>query len=211
MIIKAFCFNPFSENTYIIYQEEGEAWIIDPGCYDTNEESMIFEFLKENNLKLSRLLLTHAHIDHILGLDFVFSKFGLLAEMHKDEELVLSSGIQLSKMYGLNFRNPGHNKRYLIDNQIIMFGETKIECIWTPGHSPGSLCFYMPENKILIGGDVLFEGSIGRTDLPGGHHDTLIKSIKQRLFPLGNDILVYPGHGGTTTIGQEKLTNPFLT
>jgi len=211
MTIKAFCFNPFYENTYIIYEDTGEAWIFDPGCFNEAEETVLLNFIQSNSLKPNRLILTHAHIDHILGLDFFYQKFGLKAEMHVLELPVLSAAPDISKMYGIPFKPTVHNMHYLIDNQHLKLGNEIIDCIWVPGHSPGSLCFFLQNSKILIGGDVLFEGSIGRTDLPGGDYDTLISSIKKRLYPLGNEVVIYPGHGGLTTIGQEKLTNPFLT
>lgn len=210
MIIKAFCFNPFSENTYILYKEDGEAWIFDPGCSNRSEENILNQFIKDQKLRPSRLLLTHAHIDHVLGLNFIYKTYGLLAEMHKEEEKVLKAADQVSQMYGVPFTNPGHSNSYLIDNQNIKFQETDIICIWAPGHSPGSICFYIEEYKILIGGDVLFDGSIGRTDLPGGDHKTLLRSIKTRLFTLEDDIKVYPGHEGITSIGKERMTNPFF-
>ena len=210
MTIKAFCFNPFYENTYIVYEDTGDAWIFDPGCFNDSEEAELLNFIQGNSLKPTRLILTHAHIDHILGINFIYQKFGLYAEMHALELPVLNSALDISKMYGIPFKPASPNLNYLLDNQQLKFGYETIDCVWAPGHSPGSLCFLFRNSKILIGGDVLFEGSIGRTDLPGGDYETLISSIKNRLYPLGNDVVVYPGHGGLTTIGQEKLTNPFL-
>jgi glyoxylase-like metal-dependent hydrolase (beta-lactamase superfamily II) len=163
-----------------------------------------------NDLNLKRLLLTHAHIDHILGLEFIYRRFNLSPEMHELEKPVFDSANQISSMYGISYIEPPKIACYIVDNQPIMLFNSLVDCIWTPGHSPGSLCYYFRKSKILIGGDVLFEGSIGRTDLPGGDYNTLIRSIKSRLYPLGNDVIVYPGHGGITTIGQERLTNPFL-
>jgi glyoxylase-like metal-dependent hydrolase (beta-lactamase superfamily II) len=211
MTIKAFCFNPFYENTYILYEGGGEAWIFDPGCSNKSEEAHILDFISENKLTLSRLLLTHAHIDHILGLDFVYKYFHLTPEMHESERIILESAVQISTMYGIQYNHQPKINSYIIDNQIIKYNKLEINCLWTPGHSPGSISYYIKDLGILIGGDVLFEGSIGRTDLPGGDYDLLIHSIKTRLFPLNDDTEIYPGHGGTTSIGQEKLTNPFLT
>lgn len=210
MTIKAFCFNPFYENTYIVYQETGEAWIFDPGCSNNSEEKELIKFISENNLIPSRILLTHAHIDHILGLEFVTRKFGLSTEMHELERLVLDAATQVALIYGISYNTPSCPSTYLTDNQQINFDSEAVQCIWTPGHSPGSICYYFPNANALIGGDVLFDGSIGRTDLPGGDYNTLISSIKKRLYPLNNNTVVYPGHGGITTIGQEKLSNPFL-
>jgi hydroxyacylglutathione hydrolase len=210
MHIKSFCFNPFAENTYILYEEQGEAWIFDPGCSNPNEERLLQEFIVRNQLKPSRLILTHAHIDHVLGLEYIYKTYGLLAELHQKEEQVLLSAEQIGRMYGVPFVYPGHNKTYLADNQIIKFGNTAIKCIWAPGHSPGSICYLIEDHNMLIGGDVLFDGSIGRTDLPGGDHETLLRSIETRLFTLNDDIKVYPGHEGLTTIGKERKTNPFF-
>jgi hydroxyacylglutathione hydrolase len=210
MIIKAFCFNPFYENTYIIYEDLGEAWIFDPGCSNNQEEKELVSFIELNDLKLTKLLLTHAHIDHILGIDFIYKKFGLKAQMHELENDIFNAAFQVSLIYGVPYHAPDEIGDYIVDNQILIFNNNKIDCIWTPGHSPGSVCFHFNDSHIVIGGDVLFEGSIGRTDLPGGNHNALIKSIKTRLYPLGNEVTIYPGHGGVTTIGQEKLTNPFL-
>lgn len=210
MNIKAFCFNPFYENTYILYEDHGEAWIFDPGCSNRQEERDLSAFINDNKLILTRLLLTHAHIDHILGLNFIFREYSLLPELHNLEEQVYNSAMQVAQIYGIPFDGTPKLGSYIIDNQVIKFGNQNVLCILTPGHSPGSVSFFLKEEKILISGDVLFEGSIGRTDLPGGDYNTLIYSIKSRLYPLGNDVIVYPGHGGLTTIGQEKLTNPFL-
>ena len=210
MTIKAFCFNPFYENTYIVYEDSREAWIFDPGCSNQSEEEEIIIFIKEKNLIVKKVLLTHAHIDHILGLDFICRYFNLYPEMHELEKQVLDSAKQISLMYGISYTAPSNKVMYIVDNQALRLSNSNILSIWTPGHSPGSLCYYFEKSNFLIGGDVLFEGSIGRTDLPGGDYNTLIHTIKTRLYPLGNEVVVYPGHGGLTTIGQEKLTNPFL-
>ncbi|MEI2696665.1 MAG: MBL fold metallo-hydrolase [Saprospiraceae bacterium] len=210
MHIKSFCFNPFSENTYILYNDALDGIVIDPGCSNTSERLELKRFISDTRITLKRLLLTHAHIDHILGLSFVAEQYGLLAELHSGELPVLESAEIVAKMYGVPYEKTQHSSVYLVDNQIITLGDANLTCILTPGHSPASLCFYNKEKNYVIGGDVLFEGSIGRTDLPGGNYETLITSIKTRLYPLGNEVMVYPGHGGATTIGQEKLTNPFL-
>ncbi|MBK9726967.1 MAG: MBL fold metallo-hydrolase [Saprospiraceae bacterium] len=210
MNIKAFCFNPFYENTYILSNAEKEAWIIDPGCFDRDEQIEIETYLEDSNLQLTRLLLTHAHIDHILGLDYIFKKYGLKAELHKGEQEVLESASYVSQIYDVPFTPAPYNETYLVDNQVLDFGNEKLICVFTPGHSPASLSYYSKEHNFAIAGDVLFDGSIGRTDLPGGDFDTLISSIKTRLFPLGDQVMIYPGHGAATTIGQERLTNPFL-
>lgn len=210
MHIKSFCFNPFSENTYILYNDALDGIVIDPGCSNTSERMELKNFISDSGISLKRLLLTHAHIDHILGLAFIYEQYGLQAELHFGEVAVYESAEFIAKMYGVAYEKTKYSTNYLVDNQLINLGNDVLKCILTPGHSPASLCFYHTEKNFVIAGDVLFEGSIGRTDLPGGNFDTLITSIKSRLYPLGNQVMVYPGHGGATTIGQEKLTNPFL-
>lgn len=210
MHIKSFCFNPFSENTYILYNDALEGILIDPGCSNAAEREELKNFINVTGISLKRLLLTHAHIDHILGLSFIYQQYGLLAELHFGEVSVFESADFIAKMYGVPYEKTTYSTNYLVDNQLINLGTEQLSCILAPGHSPASLCFYHKEKNFVIAGDVLFDGSIGRTDLPGGNHDTLITSIKTRLYPLGNQVMVYPGHGGATTIGQERLTNPFL-
>lgn len=210
MQIATFCFNPFFENTYIVYNGEKEAWIIDPGCMTQAEEEVLIDFLDSGSLKPVRLLLTHAHIDHILGCAFLFEKYGLLAEMHVQEEMLMQTAGSIAGMYGIPYRASKWNKNFLFEGQDLLLGDQVWRTIWCPGHSPGSLCFYQGDEEVLIAGDVLFDGSIGRTDLPGGDHDTLIRSIREKLFVLSNATKVFPGHGGPTTIGKEKMTNPFL-
>ena len=208
--IKAFCFNPFSENTYVVYNDEGDAWIIDPGCYEEREEIALQSFVESHGLSPKRLLLTHAHIDHIFGVKFVEKTWGLKAELNENDQPIFDTGSGVAAMYGLHYQKPDLKSLPLEEGQILMLGYIAWSCIWVPGHSPGSICFYSANDAAIIGGDVLFEGSIGRTDLPGGNHSLLLNSIKEKLFSLPKDTTVYPGHGGTTTIGQELLTNPFF-
>ncbi|MCC6753951.1 MAG: MBL fold metallo-hydrolase [Saprospiraceae bacterium] len=210
MQIATFCFNPFCENTYIVYNEGGEAWIIDPGCMTHTEEATIVDFLESKGLRPVRMLLTHAHIDHILGCAFFGEQYGMLAEMHVREEALMQAAVGIAGMYGIPYRAAPWSKDYLYEGQELFLGQQRWTALWCPGHSPGSLCFYQKEESILIAGDVLFEGSIGRTDLPGGDHEALIRSIREKLFVLDNSTKVLPGHGGSTTIGREKMTNPFL-
>ncbi len=209
--LKSFTVNPFQQNTYIIWDSNNIAAIIDPGNSNNLENTMIKKFISENNLKLSRLLLTHAHIDHIMGNKFIFDEYGLLPEVHPDDVFFIDALMQTASMYGVNCEESPKAEKFLTDNQTIQLGELAIKCIHTPGHSPGSITFYFEKEKVMISGDVLFNGSIGRTDLPKGDFDTLINSIKTKLFPLGDDVKVYSGHGPATTIGNEKQSNPFLT
>lgn len=210
MQIKTFCFNPFSENTYILFNDDRLAWIVDPGCSDSREEKILFDFIHVQQLNVDQLLLTHAHIDHILGNAFITREYGLKPKMHMNELGILRSAASLAKMYGIPYSHSEEPEKFLEDNDIIKLGAQSWKCILCPGHSPGSLCFYNEQEGILIGGDVLFNGSIGRTDLPGGDHDSLLRNIREKLFSLDPQTIVYPGHGEPTTIRHELETNPFF-
>ncbi len=208
--IHYFTFNPFSENTYIVYDETNECVIIDPGCYDEAEETELLNFIQHKNLKPVALLLTHCHIDHVLGNAFIFKKFGFKPNIHKNEIPILNSLANSARMFGITAKESPEPIISLVEDGTFTFGNTTLKLILAPGHSPGSICFYHQESNTLIGGDVLFQLSIGRTDLPLGDHATLIKSIQQKLFVLPDAVTVYPGHGPTTTIGFEKENNPYL-
>ena len=210
LYLKAFEFNPFQENTYILYDEEKTAFIIDPGNSNTSENLIVKNFISEKELNLKRLLLTHGHIDHILGNSFIYDTYGLLPEVHKEDLFFIKKMPETAMMYGVDFEESPMPEKFLAEGEEFKLGRYSFNCIYTPGHSPGSLSFYNAENKILIAGDVLFNGSIGRSDLPLGDHQTLIRSIKEKLLVLGDDVKVYPGHGPATTIGHEKKSNPFL-
>jgi hydroxyacylglutathione hydrolase len=209
MQIKAFEFNPFQENTYVLYDESGECVIVDPGCFGKDEENELSDFIAENNLTVKLLLNTHCHIDHVLGNWFVKNKFGVSLYIHPKDEVVLKA----VKVYAPNYGFPGYQEalpdEYLKEGEIISFGKQTLSILFVPGHAPGHVAFYHEEDKVLLGGDVLFYNSIGRTDLPGGDFQTLLDSIKQKFFSLPDDVTVYPGHGPQTTIGFEKKTNPF--
>jgi len=209
--LKCFTFNPFQENTYLIWDASGIAAIIDPGNSTNSENTELLQFIKDNRLNVQKLLLTHAHIDHVMGNKFIHDKFGLLPEVHKEDVYFIQTMAATASMYGLSCEASPSAETYLEDGQLIQLGDLNFQCIHTPGHSPGSISFYFQQQKIVISGDVLFNGSIGRTDLPMGNYDTLISSIKNKLLPLGDDIKVYSGHGPSTSIGFEKLNNPFLT
>jgi len=210
LYLKTFPFNPFQENTYLIYDDEGTAYIIDPGNSNTTENETLKNFIEEKNLTLKRLLLTHAHIDHVLGNKFIFDTYGLLPEMHKDEVFFIERMQQTAAMYSIPSEQSPYAEKFLSEGDKVVLGKYEFDCIHTPGHSPGSISFYNKENKLLIAGDVLFRGSVGRSDLPKGDHDTLISSIKDKLMLLDDDVNVYPGHGPATTIGFERTNNPFL-
>ncbi|MFN7116718.1 MAG: MBL fold metallo-hydrolase [Saprospiraceae bacterium] len=204
-------FNPFEENTYLLYDETKECVIIDPGCLGASEKQALASVIQELGLQPVRLINTHCHLDHIFGNRFVAEKYDLSLEIHSGEIPVLERAPQAAMLYGVPYPElspaPGN---FIEDGDTIVFGNTILEAILAPGHSPASLCFFCKASNFLIAGDVLFYGSIGRTDLPGGDYDTLIESITTRLLPLGDDVKVYPGHEPETTIGFEKQHNPFL-
>lgn len=208
--LKSFCFNPFQENTYIVFDDDKNAWIIDPGNSNQHEDAELSGFIAERGLNVQRLLLTHAHIDHILGNAFVFKKYGLLPEVHEAEMFFINRMPESAKMYGIPFETSPVPTKFIKENDELTLGQYKFTCIHTPGHSPGSISFFNQSQNILISGDVLFYGSIGRSDLPFGDHNTLINSINQQLIPLGDSVNVYCGHGPATTIGHERQHNPFL-
>ena len=210
MDIAIFTFNPFSENTYILYDDSKECVIIDPGCSNNGEQKQLTDFIESNSLKPVKLVNTHCHIDHVLGNKFVSEKYNLPLVSHKGEEVVLAMQPQISTMYGIAYDPSPEITQFLEDGDTLKFGNTTLKVLFTPGHSPASISFYNEENSIVIGGDVLFQGSIGRTDLPGGNFDTLAKSIRQKFYVLPDDVTVYSGHGSSTTIGEEKRTNPYV-
>ncbi|MDI1355483.1 MAG: MBL fold metallo-hydrolase [bacterium] len=211
LYLKSFTFNPFQENTYVVYDDDSTAFIFDPGNSNPGEDAELKKFIEDKKLNLKRLLLTHGHVDHVMGNRFIYNSYGLLPEVHKDDLFFVERMAQSASMYGVSCEQSPLPEKYLEDGQKISLGNYLFECIHTPGHSPGSISFYCPESKLLIGGDVLFNGSIGRSDLPMGNHETLIHSIKERLMVLGGDIKVYSGHGPATTTGFESENNPFLT
>jgi hydroxyacylglutathione hydrolase len=208
--IHSFCFNPFQENTYLLFDATRACVIIDPGCYDDSERAELTAFITKNNLKPVQLLNTHCHIDHVFGNKFIADKYGLGLAMHAKDLSVLKSLTQVGKMYNLNTEESPLPAVLLEEGHQVKFGESVLDIVFTPGHSPGSICFINHDQKLVIGGDVLFRESIGRSDLPGGDSDTLLDSIRTKLFTLGDAYTVYPGHGPSTTIGHEKKHNPFF-
>ncbi len=208
--IQYFTFGPFNENTYVLHDQTNQCVIIDPGNNTNTENQQLKNFITQNNLTPVRLLLTHAHIDHINGNKFVFDTYGLLPEVNQLDLLFFDKQMESAAMYGLNTEKSPLPIAYINEGDVITFGNSQLQTLHTPGHSPGSITFYNVEQNFMISGDVLFYGSIGRSDLPMGNHQTLIQSIKEKLFTLPNTMLVYSGHGPKTTIGFEKLNNPFL-
>ena len=211
MQIKSFTFNPFQENTYVVYDETKECIIIDPGCYTEQERIELKRFITSEGLKPVKLINTHCHIDHVLGNKFVSELWDLELYMHKEDLPLLENAGNIGKMYGMeDYEGSPYPKHFLAQNNTLTFGESSFKILFTPGHAPGHICLYSKENNLVIAGDVLFQGSIGRTDLPGGDHSTLINSIITQLFPLPNETQVFCGHGPFTNLGYEKEHNPFL-
>jgi hydroxyacylglutathione hydrolase len=210
LYLKSFCFGPFQENTYLLYDDKGEAIIFDPGNSTSSENLELKTFIEEKKLTLTRLLLTHAHIDHILGNKFVHDTWGLLPEVNAGDVFFIERMMQSANLYGISAEQSPMAKSSIEEGDKIKLGEYVFDCLFTPGHSPGSISFYNEKNKLLISGDVLFSGSIGRTDLPMGDHETLLSSVREKLFILPPDVKVYSGHGPVTTIGFEKENNPFF-
>jgi len=210
MKVQSFTFGPFQENTYILYDDTKECVIVDPGCYSHEEEKELKDFISVNKLKPVKLLNTHCHVDHVAGNAFVFDTYGFKPIIHKDDLPVLDSQQRVSDMYGLPCNVSPRPDTFIVEGDVVAFGNTKLNVIHVPGHAPCHVVFYNEEMKSLINGDVLFKGSIGRTDLPLGNHDQLIKSIKTKLFILPEETIVYCGHGPTTTIGEEKRMNPYV-
>lgn len=208
--VKAFTFSPVQENTYVLFNDTGAAIVIDPGCYFEEERDLLQNFITQNKLEPKLLLNTHCHLDHVFGNKWIHENWDLLLHIHPNEKQVLDFAPTSGLMWNLPFDNYNAKLVYLQEGEKVQLGTDELELIFAPGHSPGHLCFYCRKQGFLIGGDVLFRESIGRTDLPGGNHATLISSIKTKLFMLPDETVVYSGHGPATTIGYEKKHNPFL-
>ncbi|MEO5942680.1 MAG: MBL fold metallo-hydrolase [Ferruginibacter sp.] len=208
--IKSFTFSPIQENTYILYNEFNDCIIIDPGTYFDTEKEELSNYIEKSGLTPKMLLNTHCHLDHVFGNKFVAEKYGLGLQLHIEEEAVLQFAPTSGLMYEMPFDNYTGELFFIEEGDIIKLGDDELKVILTPGHSPGSLSFYCEKDGFVISGDALFYRSIGRTDLPMGHHETLLKSIRNNLFTLPDETIVYSGHGQPTTIGDEKKHNPFL-
>ena len=208
--VKAFTFSPVQENTYVLYNEKSQCCIIDPGCYFPEEKQELKDAIEKAGWKPVLLLNTHCHLDHVFGNQFIYDTWGLQLHIHEKEKPVLDFAPQSGMMWQLPFDNYNGPLEFLKEGSTIQIGDERLEIRFTPGHSPGSVSFYHEEGKFIIGGDVLFNGSIGRTDLPGGDFDVLVKSIQTEFFTLPDETKVYSGHGPVTTIGFEKMNNPFV-
>ncbi|AZA48634.1 MBL fold metallo-hydrolase [Chryseobacterium carnipullorum] len=208
--IQGFVFNFASENTYILYNENKNAWLIDPGNMNEQETKAIESFISENGLKIEKILLTHAHIDHVLGLQWAFDTFKVPVYMHQEDQEVLDM-LQVSGMrFGFSVDPVKADITYISEGEVLDLDGEKFKIYHVPGHSPGSVVYHNENQSFMISGDVLFEGSIGRTDLYKGNHEQLINGIKNKLFILDDETQVFSGHGNPTTIGFEKEYNPFF-
>lgn len=209
LTIKSFTFNPFQENTYLLINEHKDCWIIDPGMFGPEETKQLLDYIDQEGLKPQQIINTHAHIDHILGINAVKEAYQIPFGMHKDELVVLDNAMLSAAKFGIPFKEKP-TADFFIDEGKLMLGSDEIKVLLVPGHSPGSIAFYSEKEGFVINGDVLFQNSIGRTDLPGGDYDTLINSIRTKIFTLPDTTFVYSGHGDKTQIAYEKVNNPFL-
>ena len=203
-------FNPFAENTYLLADADGAAVVIDPGMSTAAEEAAFDEFLRKHAYRLTACWLTHAHIDHVLGLSHVARVYDLQPHVHPGERIVYEANPQVAQMYGITLAPLPPALFDLAEGTNVACGQLELQVILAPGHSPASVCFYLPADGLLIGGDVLFRDSIGRTDLPGGNHEQLLQSIRDHIYTLPKETVVWPGHGPSTTVGYERVNNPFV-
>lgn len=209
--VEHFTFSPLQENTYLLSNEKGEALIIDPGCYFTTEEEALKKHIEHQRLAPVQLINTHCHLDHVFGNKWVAETYGLEVYLHPEEEKMLELAPASGLMWGLGFDNYKGRLHFLKPGGNIYLGDDALKILFTPGHSPGSISLYCEKQHFVISGDVLFMESIGRTDLPGGNHEQLLKSIREQLYVLPGDTIVYPGHGPATTVGHEKKYNPYVS
>jgi len=210
MHLHHFTFNPFLENTYLLWDDAGEAAIIDPGMYDEDEEQSVVDFLEKQNLQLRHNLNTHEHLDHVFGNDFIHQRFGLKPVIHPAAKPVLEAVPQYAQMFGVEARPSPEPVLGLNDGSTYAVGQLKLDVAHTPGHAPGHVVLFHRPTKTLIGGDMLFAGSIGRVDLPGADPAAMERSLKEVILSFPDETAVYPGHGPSTSLGHERQTNPFL-
>lgn len=202
--------NPFQENTYVVH-DGNVCVLIDPGCFDREEEEMLVNFIESNGLTPVAVLLTHGHLDHIAGLDFVNRKYGVDVYLNETDLITFESSPRAAHMYGLSqFVQPERPNKLLKGTEELVFGEMKFQVLNAPGHSIGHVVFYNEADNYVLNGDVIMRGSHGRTDLPGGDSATLKRTLLDTMFKLPDDTLVYSGHGPETTIGIEKKTNAVM-
>ncbi len=210
LTLKTFEFNDFGVNTYVLANENKECLIIDPGCYTKEEQKRFDDFIETSGYKIEKIIITHCHIDHILGVAHLEDKFGVGAWIHPAGKEFLRASVGYASVFGFDVERVISAAGFINEGEEISLGSEKIDILYTPGHAEGSVCFVNHAQKMVFSGDVLFNGSIGRTDLPTGDYELLISSIKDKLMVLGDDYTVYPGHGPKSTIGYERKNNPFL-
>jgi glyoxylase-like metal-dependent hydrolase (beta-lactamase superfamily II) len=210
MNIKKFTFNPVEVNAIVLWDETLDCVLIDPACFYPEEEQQLKQFIESNHLKPILLLNTHGHFDHLMGNGFIKKTWGLKNEIHQDDDYLVQRAETQALKFGMEMPAPPSSGRFFADGELITFGNSELKVIHVPGHSPGGVAFYSEADQLLIAGDILFSGSIGRTDLPMGNYNLLISGIKEKLMVLNDEVKVYCGHGPGTTIGNEKRNNPYL-
>ncbi|MEI6173617.1 MAG: MBL fold metallo-hydrolase [Bacteroidota bacterium] len=208
--VEKFVFNTFMVNTYLVYDETRECLLIDAACYDPDEQDALKNFISSNHLKLVRNLNTHCHVDHVLGNEFVSLTYGINPEYHENSSPFFHTLKEIGSSFGFSIDRITPPRRFLTDGETVTWGNSSVKVLFTPGHAEGSVCFYSDHQGFVITGDVLFKDTIGRTDLPSGNFEDLMRSIKTKLFTLPPETIVYPGHGPETTIGYEMENNPFI-
>lgn len=209
LTVQRFTFNPLAEHTYVVYDQTKACAIIDPGCFEQQEKQQLSSFIQAHALQVTHLINTHCHLDHVLGNQYVKDTYAVKLAIHPQEVPILQQAPTYAPQYGLTGYEPTEAEILLTASHTIQVGNTQLTVLHVPGHSPGHIALYSSQEQICFVGDVLFSGSIGRTDLPGGDQDTLLQSIWQQLFTLDDQVTLYPGHGPTTTIAIEKRSNPF--
>lgn len=210
MTIQVFCFNAFQENTYVLYNEKKEAIIVDPGCYSRIEEKILTDFIAAHELTPTLLLNTHCHLDHVFGNNFIHDTYGLPAILHANEQIILDRLPDAAAKYGIEVEAYRGPIQYVEDQAMIAFGKDAFKVLLTPGHSPGSICFYHEKQDFILGGDLIFKDSVGRTDFPGCNPQDLIKSIRDQILTLPDTLSIYSGHGPVTQLGRERKMNPYI-
>jgi glyoxylase-like metal-dependent hydrolase (beta-lactamase superfamily II) len=210
VFIHTFVFNSFGVNTYILEAENGDCIIVDAACSNESEQKQLKSFFDDGKRKPIMLINTHTHIDHVLGCTFAQKEFGIKWLMHREALSILNEAPIFASLFGINKMEMSKPDGFINEENELKLDNNTIKVLYTPGHAPGSICLYVPSGNFVITGDVLFNGSIGRTDLTGGNYDLLIESINTKLLTLPDDTVVYPGHGPATTIGDERTGNPYL-
>ncbi len=211
LVIKKFIFNPFSENTYLIWDEETyDAIVIDPGCIDPFEENLFSDYIRDTELDIKFMINTHCHIDHIMGTKFIKEKYNPVYLVPEEDLPLLQNAAKQGAAFGIEVNNPPHPDKFINEDLKLKLGNSEFQFLFTPGHSPGEYCIYFKEEKFCLTGDVLFQAGVGRTDLWGADYETLMKSITNKLLTLDDEVVIYPGHGEKSSIGVEKKENPFI-